>query len=222
MRSARGALSPREGSHSISRTRRGHAGCPQADPQAGRLDRPYVACGRRASWCPSCRAEHVPDGLFRAATLPGGLHLRPVGNFSAVFAPQQYRAARTPKPLAGSCCAAPCVAADQPPPRTSRPGPAPRRRPHGSGGAWHPAASSRFASRGSGRGCTPTTSTVPAGPTPPRPYGSCPVRPFDRGSQPTVPRARRPYPPAGVAGGSQPAWSSSPESWRLPGGTAPQ
>jgi len=44
--------------------------------------------------CPSCRAEHVPDGLFRAATLPAGLRLHPAGNRSAAFtrapAPQPH------------------------------------------------------------------------------------------------------------------------------------
>ena len=36
-------------------------------------------------WCPTCQVEHVPDGLFRMATLPAGLRLRPVGNRSAGF-----------------------------------------------------------------------------------------------------------------------------------------
>lgn len=40
---------------------------------------------RLRAWCPSCQAEHVPDGVFRAATLPAGLRLRPVGNRSATF-----------------------------------------------------------------------------------------------------------------------------------------
>lgn len=40
---------------------------------------------RLRTWCPTCQAEHVPDGLFRAATLPAGLRLRPVGNRSASF-----------------------------------------------------------------------------------------------------------------------------------------
>lgn len=40
---------------------------------------------RLRTWCPGCKAEHVPDGLFRAATLPAGLRLRPVGNRSAAL-----------------------------------------------------------------------------------------------------------------------------------------
>lgn len=40
---------------------------------------------RLRAWCPSCKAEHVPDGLFRTATLSAGLRLWPVGNRSAAF-----------------------------------------------------------------------------------------------------------------------------------------
>jgi hypothetical protein len=40
---------------------------------------------RLRSWCPTCQVEHVPDGLFRMATLPAGLRLRPAGNRSAIF-----------------------------------------------------------------------------------------------------------------------------------------
>lgn len=40
---------------------------------------------RLRPWCPGCEVQHVPDGLFRAATLPAGLLLRPVGNRSARF-----------------------------------------------------------------------------------------------------------------------------------------
>lgn len=40
---------------------------------------------RLRPWCPRCRADHVPDGLFRMATLPAGLRLRPVGHRSASF-----------------------------------------------------------------------------------------------------------------------------------------
>lgn len=40
---------------------------------------------RLRSWCPTCQAEHVPDGLFRAATLPAGLRLRPASNRSATL-----------------------------------------------------------------------------------------------------------------------------------------
>jgi Winged helix DNA-binding domain len=40
---------------------------------------------RLRPWCPGCQVEHVPDGLFRMATLPAGLRLRPTGNRSATF-----------------------------------------------------------------------------------------------------------------------------------------
>lgn len=40
---------------------------------------------RLRPWCPVCQAEHVPDGLFRSATLPAGLRLRPTGHRSASF-----------------------------------------------------------------------------------------------------------------------------------------
>ena len=36
-------------------------------------------------WCQVCRVDHVDDGLFRMATLPAGLQLRPVGHRSASF-----------------------------------------------------------------------------------------------------------------------------------------
>lgn len=36
-------------------------------------------------WCQVCRVDHVDDGLFRIATLPAGLQLRPVGHRSASF-----------------------------------------------------------------------------------------------------------------------------------------
>ncbi|MBC8092098.1 MAG: winged helix DNA-binding domain-containing protein [Pseudonocardia sp.] len=36
-------------------------------------------------WCQVCRVDHVDDGLFRMATLPAGLQLRPVGHRSAGF-----------------------------------------------------------------------------------------------------------------------------------------
>ena len=40
---------------------------------------------RLRAWCPGCQLEHVPDGLFRMATLPAGLRLRPTGKRSAAF-----------------------------------------------------------------------------------------------------------------------------------------
>lgn len=40
---------------------------------------------RLRPWCPTCQVDHVPDGLFRMATLPAGLRLRPIGNRSASF-----------------------------------------------------------------------------------------------------------------------------------------
>lgn len=48
---------------------------------------------RLRAWCPGCQVEHVPDGLFRAATLLAGLRLHPVGNRSATFerAPAPHR-----------------------------------------------------------------------------------------------------------------------------------
>ena len=36
-------------------------------------------------YCAVCQVEHVDDGLFRMATLPAGLQLRPVGHRSASF-----------------------------------------------------------------------------------------------------------------------------------------
>lgn len=41
--------------------------------------------GQLRPWCAVCRVEHVNDGLFRMATLPAGLQLRPVGHRSASF-----------------------------------------------------------------------------------------------------------------------------------------
>jgi len=40
---------------------------------------------RLRTWCTACDAQHVPDGLFRAATLPAGLRLRASGDRSANF-----------------------------------------------------------------------------------------------------------------------------------------
>ncbi len=37
-------------------------------------------------WCPGCQVHHVHDGLFRMASLPAGLRLRPAGRGSAAFA----------------------------------------------------------------------------------------------------------------------------------------
>jgi Winged helix DNA-binding domain len=49
-------------------------------------------------WCPGCRVDHVDDGLFRTATLPAGLQLRPVGHRSASFFRVALPSAAEPAP----------------------------------------------------------------------------------------------------------------------------
>ena len=104
----------------------------------------------------------------------------------------------------GSWCAASCVGAGQPSPQTSRPGPAPRRQPRGSGGTCR-----RRARRGPrGRQAAVDAHRGP-GSSPRRgyPYDGAPVaalRPPGRGGAPGTAAAGPRGTQAGVARGRQP------------------